>query len=203
MARTRSASAHLKVLDATLALMAERGVDATSMDAIAEASGVSKATIYKHWADKEALLLEMMAHFGGLQSRPKFDSGNIRQDMVEVLAYRPQGRTEMREKIMPHFLGYAARNPAFGAAWRTMAMDPPRRELTRLLQQGMNAGELSPSIDLNVALALLLGPIVYWNIFLNQRKPDGDPRNLADGVVDAFWKAFGINARASNGARRR
>ena len=40
--------------------MAERGVEGSSMDAIAEASGVSKATIYKHWADKDALLLEMV-----------------------------------------------------------------------------------------------------------------------------------------------
>ena len=48
MPRTRSADAHRKVLDAALELFAERGIDATSMDAIAEASGVSKATIYKH-----------------------------------------------------------------------------------------------------------------------------------------------------------
>jgi AcrR family transcriptional regulator len=203
MARTRSASAHLKVLDATLALMAERGVDATSMDAIAEASGVSKATIYKHWVDKEALLLEMMAHFGGLHSRPKFDSGNIREDMIQVLAYRPQEKTEMREKIMPHFLAYAARNPAFGAAWRTMAMEPPRRELTRLLQQGMDAGALSAAINVDVALALLLGPIIYWHVILNQKKPDGNPRNLAEGVVDAFWRAFGVRAKASHSARHR
>jgi AcrR family transcriptional regulator len=46
MARTPSATAHQKVLDVTFELMAARGVDGTSMDAIAKASGVSKATIY-------------------------------------------------------------------------------------------------------------------------------------------------------------
>jgi AcrR family transcriptional regulator len=190
MARKQSASAHQKVLDATLALMAERGVDATSMDAIAEASGVSKATIYKHWADKETLLLEMMAHFAGLHARPKFDSGNTREDMIAVLSHRPPERAEMREKIMPHFLAYSARNPTFGVAWRKMAMEPPRRELTRLLQQGIQAGELSPTVDLEVSLAMLLGPIIYWHVFFNQKKSTGNPRHLAEGVVDAFWKAF-------------
>ena len=48
MARTRSASAHRKVLDAALALFAERGIEGASMDAVAEHSGVSKATIYKN-----------------------------------------------------------------------------------------------------------------------------------------------------------
>src|SRR5215831_15652280 len=74
MARTRSLSAHRKVLDAALELVADAGVEATSMDAIARKSGVSKATIYKHWADKDALLLEMMAVAAGLHTRPKFDS---------------------------------------------------------------------------------------------------------------------------------
>ncbi|MBV8904184.1 MAG: helix-turn-helix transcriptional regulator, partial [Acidobacteriia bacterium] len=46
MPRPRSAKSHRKVLDAALSLVSERGIEATSMDAIAEASGVSKATIY-------------------------------------------------------------------------------------------------------------------------------------------------------------
>jgi AcrR family transcriptional regulator len=177
-------------LDATFALMAERGVDATSMDAIAEASGVSKATIYKHWADKDALLLEMMAQANGLHARPKFDSGDTRADIVAVLAYRAQERAEMRERIMPHFLAYSARNPTFGLAWRNIAMDPPRRELTRLLREGIRKGELSPRIDLDLSLTMLLGPIMYWHVFLKQKKSTGNPKDLAEGVVDAFWKAF-------------
>src|SRR3954469_8655693 len=85
MPRTRSASAHRKVLDAALDLVAARGVDGASMDAIAESSGVSKATLYKHWSDKEALLLELMAEIHGLHARPVFDSGDTRADIVAVL----------------------------------------------------------------------------------------------------------------------
>ena len=105
MPRTRSATAHHKVLHAALQLVAERGVDATSMDAIAAKSGVSKATIYKHWADKDALLLEMLAEINGLHSRPEFDSGATRADMVAVLSYRPPENRDMRERVMPQFDG--------------------------------------------------------------------------------------------------
>ena len=52
----------LAVLKAALRLFLEQGFGATSMDAIARRSGVSKATVYNHWNDKEALLLEMLAH---------------------------------------------------------------------------------------------------------------------------------------------
>ncbi|HJY08747.1 MAG TPA: helix-turn-helix domain-containing protein, partial [Bryobacteraceae bacterium] len=61
MARQRSTRAHDQVLDAALKLFSKRGIDSTSMDAIAGASGVSKATIYKHWPNKDALCLEVMA----------------------------------------------------------------------------------------------------------------------------------------------
>src|SRR5438270_9163233 len=104
MARTRSDTAHRKVLDAALELVAERGIEATSMDSIAASSGVSKATIYKHWKDKDALLLEVLANLNGLKDRPKFDSGNVREDMVHVLSYRPQENKVMRERVMPHLL---------------------------------------------------------------------------------------------------
>jgi AcrR family transcriptional regulator len=196
MPRTRSASAHQKVLDAAFELMSERGVEATSMDAIAEASGVSKATIYKHWTDKEALLLELMAEVIGLHNRPRFDSGNTRSDMMAVLSYRPEERAAMRERLMPHFMAYSAHHPAFGNAWRDMVMEPPRKELTHLLKLGIKKGELSSKLDLDLSLALLLGPIMYWYVFL--RRSTGDPKRLAEGVTNAFWDAFGLRIGASS-----
>jgi AcrR family transcriptional regulator len=176
------------VIDAALELVASKGLDATSMDAIAEASGISKATIYKHWPDKDALLLEVMAEANGLHDRPAFNSGDTRADIVAVLSYRPEDRAELRERIMPHFMAYSARNPAFGDAWRVMVMEPPRQELRRLLMQGTGRRELTPKLDTELSLSLLLGPIIYWYVFLRRRTDD--PTQLAEAVVDAFWRAF-------------
>jgi AcrR family transcriptional regulator len=190
MGRTRSASAHRKVLDSAIQLVSTRGVDATSMDAIAAHSGVSKATVYKHWAGKDLLLLEMMAEIHGLHSRPTFDTGDTKADMIAVLAHRPQENAELRDRIMPHFMAYSAGNQTFGLAWRNMVMEPPRKELTRLIQSGIQRGELSPAINLDLALSMLLGPMVYWYAF--SRKTRTDPKALAAFVVDTFWRAFEI-----------
>jgi len=190
MARPRSTSAHRKVLHSALILMAERGIESTSMDAIAVASGVSKATIYNHWANKEALLLEAMADLHGLRERPLFDSGNTRKDMVAVLAYQPpKARANLQERIVPHFIAYSARNPAFGAAWRRMVLEPPRKELANLIARGIEKGELTPTLETELALALLLGPVVYQHIFRKGELLVGD---LPDRVVDVFWKAFEV-----------
>src|SRR4030095_12163988 len=83
--RPRSARAHRSVLDATVALFAERGIDGTSMDAIARASAVSKATIYKHWPNKDALALEMLDHLHRLDDWPDTQS----RDVVPALTRPP------------------------------------------------------------------------------------------------------------------
>src|ERR1700749_3190192 len=112
MARPRSTLAHKKVVDAAVELFSERGIDATSMDAIAETSGVSKATIYKHWPDKDRLCLEVMGHLHGLDEEPPvFDSGDYRADLIAQLQHQPApDRKALREKIAPHVIAYAATN---------------------------------------------------------------------------------------------
>jgi AcrR family transcriptional regulator len=192
MTRPRSAHAHAQVLDAALNLFAARGIDATSMDAIAEASGVSKATIYKHWADKDALCLEAMAYLLGRdQPWPIFDSGNVRADLIALLSYRPpRQHSDLRFRLMPHLWAYAARNPSFGEAWRQRVLEPPRAQLVQLLERGIAQGLLPRSLDRDLALALLLGPLIYCRML--ERMQGALPENLPEHVVDTFWKAHAI-----------
>src|SRR5919204_7054713 len=56
--RPRSAETTTAILESAYALMAESGLTAASIDAIARASGVSKMTIYKWWPSREALLID-------------------------------------------------------------------------------------------------------------------------------------------------
>jgi AcrR family transcriptional regulator len=194
MPRTQSASAHRKVLEAALELVAERGVDATSMDAVAQKSGVSKATIYKHWADKDGLLLEMLAEAAGVHGRPEFDSGHTKADLVAVLTYRPSEHPDLRNRILPHLIAYSTRNRTFGAAWRKKVMEPPLRQLRRLIRQGIQRGELMPTLDEELGVGLLVGPMLYWHVFVKDT-PAEELHRLASGVVDAFWKAFAVESR--------
>ncbi len=190
MPRGPSASAHKKVLKAALELIAEQGIEGTSMDAVSRKSGVSKATIYKHWANKEALLLEMLAEASGLRARPKFDTGDTRADLAALLAYRPPENPELRDRILPHVIAYSARNRTFGTTWRRMVTDPATRDIRRLVERGMKKGELQAGLDQELAIGLLLGPMLYWHIFRKDVEAREDQRPRAEALVDAFWRAF-------------
>ena len=191
MARPRSIQAHRKVLEAAAELFAQQGIDATSMDAIAESSGVSKATIYKHWPDKDALCLEVLGYVHGLDEKPPvFDSGDFRTDLIDQLRYEPAAnRKEMKDKIWPHLMAYSARNRAFGDAWRAKVLEPARIGLTASIKRGEKLGVLRPGIDPEIGIALLLGPMMYRHIFA-QRLGQNAPKDLEVHVVDAFLTAF-------------
>jgi AcrR family transcriptional regulator len=192
MTRPRSAHAHAQVLDAALHLFAAHGIEATSMDAIALASGVSKATIYKHWPDKDALCLEALARLlGEEQPRPAFDSGDVRADLIAVLSHQPPARHgDLRLRIMPHLFAYAARNPSFGEVWRARVFEPPRVQLRQVLERAVAQGQLPRTLDRDLAIALLLGPMMYCHV-LKRLQGEG-PENLPEQVVAAFWKAHAL-----------
>jgi AcrR family transcriptional regulator len=202
MVRPRSAQAHEKVLDAAAELFAERGIDATSMDAITEASGVSKATIYKHWPDKDTLALEVLVHLFGLdQEPPVFDSGNFRADLIAQLRCEPAPEHKpLREKMMPHLIAYASRNKEFGVAWRNRAVEPGRVALACLIRRGQKRGVLKRGIDPEVGIALLLGPMIYGKFFLTRKLCRKCPENLEEHAVDAFLAAYGKAVNRAKGA---
>jgi len=184
--------AHRKVLEAAAELFAASGFDATSMDGIAEASGVSKATIYKHWPDKDSLALEVMAHLFGLDEEPaSFDSGDFRADLIAQLKHEaaPE-RKPLRERIIPHLIAYASRNQAFGMAWRNRVIEPARMALANLIERGEKRGILKQGIDPEVGIALLLGPVIYGRFFLNRKLGRKTPEDLELHTVDAFLAAY-------------
>lgn len=199
MARTRSSEAHGKVIRAALELFGERGIEATSMDAIAQSAGVSKATIYNHWADKEALLMEVMLYVHGLdEEREKIDSGDVYRDLVTVLCRRPPGHLDAaRSRITPALIAYSAVHQEFGKEWRHRVMEPPRQEIRRLLRRGVEQGLLRANLDVELGVALLLGPMLYSHIF--QKEGKAVAADFGRGVVEAFWRGHARNAQVRHG----
>jgi AcrR family transcriptional regulator len=195
MVRPRSLEAHEKVLNAALALFAERGIEATSMDSIAQASGVSKATIYNHWNDKEALLLEVMLMVNGLDREPEdVDTGDLQRDLATVLTRKPPDKFEAaRNRMMPSLIAYSAIHPEFGKAWRHRVMEPPRQCLKRVLRRGISRGLLPANLDLESAMALLLGPMLYAHVFHKDQVTNAP--DLGPVTAQAFWRAHSQNRK--------
>jgi AcrR family transcriptional regulator len=196
MARPRSERAHEAVLAAALKLIAEKGIDVTSVDAIAELSGVSKATIYKYWRTKESLCLEAISQVSG--GLPAFDSGDPRSGLIELVRYIGRARQLTKGglgKIWPRIMAHAMGNPAFARALRAQFDAPRRARLTSILEQAVAQGKLRSGIDIDLAMDLLFGPVMHRQFARTPMPPE-----MPEKVVDAFWTA---NAAPLNKPRRK
>jgi AcrR family transcriptional regulator len=186
--RTPSAEAHEKVLEAAAELVAERGIEGASMDAIAQRSGVSKATVYKHWKDKDSLCVDVVNR---MRLRPpEFRSGNPRRDLLSLLTHLAlAGKPARLVRILPHIIGYASTNPRFARALQQNSLAPAEARLGRILDEAVEQGILRPDLDRDIAVNMLLGPVLYC------RMTRAVPVRLPAEIAESFWRSWGISGR--------
>src|SRR4051794_4702288 len=77
--RPRDARCDEAILHATLELLVEADAGSLSIDGVAARAGVGKATIYRRWNSKEALLLEALSSDTSIIEAP--DTGTLRGDL--------------------------------------------------------------------------------------------------------------------------
>ena len=185
MARTLSVAAHDKALEAAIELIADRGIDATRVDAIAQASGVSKATLYKHWKNRDELLLDAIGRLS--EQYPVFDSGDTRTDLIAFLGYLVQRkRSERAARMWPRIIAHGCLNSEFARLLRQRFTAPARERFIELLKRGITRGDLPRDLDLDFARDMLIGPIMHRRIHGTKIPP-----GLPERVVDLFWSGFG------------
>jgi AcrR family transcriptional regulator len=161
-ARGRPRDEHRRkaVLQATLDLAAEAGLDGLSFESIASRSGVGRPMLYRWWPNKAAILIEALLDVT-TSAAPYPDTGNIEDDLrIQAISYA-------RLLTGRHGNAYRA---VFGEAQRdsqtaTLLFEKligPRRLLTKsILQRGVEQGQLRESIDIEAAIDLIYAPIIY------------------------------------------
>ena len=138
--RPRRADADEAILAATLELLSEVGVAGLSMDLLARRAGVGKATIYRRWDSKEALILDTLRMMS--TPIPVPDEGSVREDlfvyMDAVIEHFAPGRGS---DTLPHLIEASCYDEQLRASLDDYLRD--RQSTTRLiLRRGIERGEL-------------------------------------------------------------
>ncbi|GAB3835270.1 TetR/AcrR family transcriptional regulator [Kribbella italica] len=81
--RPRDPDAEPRIRRYAVQLLLERGFDGMTVDDVAEAAGVGKATIYRRWASKEQLANDALADLFDIEI-PDADTGSIAGDLRQV-----------------------------------------------------------------------------------------------------------------------
>lgn len=190
-----------EILDAASAVFRDRGYHGTSMDAISQKLGGSKATIYSYFKSKEELFSESIAcNYQPISDRILAILDDIDGDIDDVL--RSFGREFLKFSIMPEIL-VVYRTGMAGGAYQSLGpmlyeMGPKHfiGQIEAYIRRQVAKGRLTvefPSIAAEQFFCLIECGVVQPLLF-------GNPPNMTlevaiDAAVRTFLAAYGDHWR--------
>lgn len=194
MARPRSEEAREAALAATVDLVLSLGVEGVTFEAVATQSGVAKTTLYRHFGSKQAMVAAAASSCFVEIATP--DTGDLLEDLTLIFDRFHHAEDEQQlPSLIPALLTAGVSDPELGELVEEM-LDERRRPIRTVLQLAQLRGEIAPDLDLDVAVALLVGPFV-------QRKMI-DRKEVTPEFRDAVLKTVvpGLRANAPVAAER-
>lgn len=175
--RPRSEEARTAIFRSALRLLGKNGFADLTIEDIAAEAGVGKATVYRWWPNKAALIADAFA--SSTTRRLHFpDTGSLRTDMSQQMRQLVKVFQSKRGRIVSAILAGGQSDRDLISAFRDRFLWPRRREAYATLQRGIRRGELRKDVDKNLVLDSLYGPI-YMRFLIRHDK-------LSAGFVDGL-----------------
>ncbi|WP_419998174.1 TetR/AcrR family transcriptional regulator [Streptomyces boninensis] len=183
--RPRNAAVDGAVIDTVLRLLAGGAVFADlSMVAIAREAGVTRATVYRRWPTKDALLVDVL--LAAEEPLPEPAGKSLRADLLEIMeATRKRSLSKETSALMRNMTTMLKTNPELWQCYRDTAIAPRRKVFATVLRRGIETGELRPELgdDLDFLIDLLVGPF-YYRASMNAPLAE----DLTEHLVDTFLR---------------
>lgn len=193
----RAERAHQAALDAAAGLFLEEGVAAVTIDAVAARSGVAKTTIYRRWANRDDLLLDVFRRFAlGIEPPP---ADLPPAERLRSLARQLAGRfaDPQWQVALPALLG-AVRHKQELAGLADRLDAHQHRHVRAALEDAAAVGAL-PGTDIGEALLRLVGPLLMAALMRPDLLTEGFADRLVDALlVDALSEDSALTAVAQN-----
>lgn len=176
----RRESSRLAILDAALALCREEGYARLSIEGIAARAGVGKATIYRWWPSKGAVLLEALdREAAAVTAFP--DTGDLVTDMRttfnDIIRFHASPDTG---PALAALIAETQQDPALGPLLLEHLFKPRRAPIVQRLRQAQRAGQLPETLDVDAVLEVIFGALFHRLL-------------LRSGPLDAAYANFVVD----------
>jgi AcrR family transcriptional regulator len=178
--RPRDAELDLRIMRAALAQVAEGGFHSLTMDAVAKRIGAGKASLYRRWKSRDALLADALLAFSPTDL--PIDTGSLRGDLIAVYEHF-YGLNDPDIRIATiEFLG----NHRILSGWVEQTLpgwlNSRRMRVLEIIERAIGRGELLVSAQLNLDLLIdVLPGVVQFRHTERNQIVDGE---LIAEVVD-------------------
>jgi AcrR family transcriptional regulator len=180
----RSARVRDGVLDATLAILGEGGLERLTVADVAARAGVHETSIRRRWRTRESLICDALLNHSE-QELPVPDTGSLREDLVAFAsALAKYNETALGKALLRAIAAHSddrALAEARSAFWRR------REELaSAMIERAIARGELSDSVDGRLALETLISPLHFRTLLTDEPLEKDLPRRVTDLVLNGI-----------------
>lgn len=185
----RQQRTHTTVLAAARQVLRRDGVSGATFDAIAEAAGVARSTLYRNWGSLEELLDQAIGDITTVAT-PAEDGQPL--DRLRAVVVNLADRLDHSEwgATLPAIVAAIDASPEFADRYRNF-VDGRRREVRRLVRAAITSGALRGDTDADDLIDALVGPLFYRRLV--RRVPTS--RRWTDAHIDAVLARLGPSNR--------
>ncbi|MER5781913.1 TetR-like C-terminal domain-containing protein [Streptomyces mobaraensis] len=179
----RAERSRAAALAAASDLLIEGGWAQVTHVAVAARSGVGRTTLYRHWPEAAMLIQELLADIFSVNHSER--TGDLRSDLrSEVGVIAEMLCNPKQERALRVIIDQAPLDPRYAEVLESCTRKG-MSALREILAEGSARGELPESLDIDVAVDRLIGPLVFRRL-----AEGGDfTGGYVDELVDDFLRA--------------
>jgi AcrR family transcriptional regulator len=197
--RRRKDARPAEILEAALAVFAERGYAATRMDDIAHRAGVTKGTIYLYFQSKEAVFKSLVeesigANIESFRAAAERFEGPAGELLRMVLRGFGAFVRESDRVVLPKiFIAEAGNFPALAEFYRREVIDRGLALMQSVIERGVAAGEfraIAPEHAARLCIAPLLLAAFWRTSFAKFDTVPYDINGLVETHIDVLLRGL-------------
>lgn len=163
--RPRSEDVDLVILESVLDAIAEGGINTVTMEGVAQRAGVSKASLYRRFPTKAAMAIAAVERMR--QEIPTIPSQGSSYERLLFLmeAMRTGIHGSRYGRIMLAVISYSEERPELAQLVYDRILLPRRLRVREIVEQGITNGEFPSTLNVDVVMPTLLGPMLYLGMW--------------------------------------
>ncbi len=147
-------------------MLCDVGYDRLTMDAVATRAKASKATLYRRWSSKAALVIDALLADKTPVNVP--DTGSLREDLIRTHCTAGGLSDKKPVGILASVLTAIHRDEEFAAQFRERFIGP-KIAVTRLIyERAKERGEIRPDLDVELLSTSLAGIVLHRTFLLGE-----------------------------------
>lgn len=189
LGRPRCEKTKTDILTASYDLLIENGFGSVTVEKIAERAGVSKATIYKWWSNKAAVVIDGFLNATSVKL-PIPDTGSTIDDMFIQVNNFAKFLMNREGNVITEIIAEGQFDPKLADIYRNAYFKPRRNISKQILERGISRGELRKDLNIELSIDLIWGPIFYRLLITGEAIDDIFVRTLINYVFEGIKLNF-------------